>query len=106
MAQGRAGEAIRAHVRLDVVAGPANPGGRDARLFLRTAYSDGMAEAGALSLAVSALVAAAEEDTATGGPDPARGIYPTLVTVTADGYRELDEDTVAEISRSVLEGRS
>jgi proteasome beta subunit len=81
-------------------------GGRDARLFLRTAYSGGMAESDALSLAIAALVAAAEEDTATGGPDPARGIYPTVVVVTADGYRELDEDTVADVSRSVLEERA
>jgi proteasome beta subunit len=81
-------------------------GGRDARLFLRTAYTDGMAESDALSLAVAALVAAAEEDTATGGPDPTRGIYPTLVTVTADGYRELDDEAVAEISLAVLEERT
>jgi proteasome beta subunit len=81
-------------------------GGRDARLFLRTSYEEGMAEAEALSLAVASLVAAAEDDTATGGPDPARGIYPTLVLVTADGYRELDEDAVAEISQAVLEDRA
>jgi proteasome beta subunit len=81
-------------------------GGRDARLYLRTAYQDDLGEPEAVELAVAALVAAAEEDTATGGPDPNRGIYPTVVMVTSAGYRELDEETVAAVSRTVLEAQS
>ena len=78
-------------------------GGRDARLFLRAGYSDGLEEDAALRLAVAALVAAAEDDTATGGPDLARGIYPTVVVVSSEGYRELEEDLVAAAARSILE---
>jgi len=45
---------------------------------------------------VSALFEAADEDSATGGPDPVRGIYPLLATITADGFAYLDEALVAE----------
>lgn len=78
-------------------------GGRDAKLYLRTKYRDDMDEDAALQLAIEALVAAAEEDTATGGPDLKRGIYPNVVVVSSDGYRELDEDLIAQAARRVLE---
>jgi len=78
-------------------------GGRDAKAHLRSAYREGLAEEEALRLAVEALVAAAEEDTATGGPDIYRGIYPNVVVVTASGYRELPEERVAASAREVLE---
>ena len=50
-------------------------------------------------------VSAAEEDAATGGPDPKRGIYPNIVTVTGDGYREITDEEIAPIVVEVLEGR-
>ena len=40
-----------------------------------------------IELAVRALYQAADEDSATGGPDLVRGIYPTVATITADGLR-------------------
>ena len=48
---------------------------------------------------------AADEDTATGGPDPLRGIYPVVATVDAEGYRRLEDAEVAEHFRKVLEHR-
>ncbi len=39
---------------------------------------------------------AADEDSATGGPDPIRGIYPIVAVVDATGYREVPEPDVAE----------
>jgi proteasome beta subunit len=56
-------------------------------------------------VAIEALISAAEEDSATGGPDPKRGIYPNIVTVTADGYREIPDDEIAPIVDELLEGR-
>ncbi|HSM02868.1 MAG TPA: proteasome subunit beta [Acidimicrobiia bacterium] len=78
-------------------------GGRDARLYLRTKFTDGMTQEAALKLAVEALVAVAEDDTATGGPDLKRGIYPNIVTVSSEGYSELPEEQVAETARDVVE---
>ncbi len=77
-------------------------GGRDARLYLRTAYSPDLAESGAIDLAVAALVAAAEEDTATGGPDLVREIYPNVVTVSAAGFREIGDDRIAAAARTAM----
>jgi proteasome beta subunit len=77
-------------------------GGRDARLYLRTAFSPSMAEDAAVELAVAALVAAAEDDTATGGPDLRREIYPNVAVVNTDGYAEIDESTVATAARSAM----
>ena len=81
-------------------------GGRDARLYLRTHYAEHMDGEAAVELAVSALVAAAEEDTATGGPDLRREIYPNVVTVSDVGYRAIDADRVAAAARGAMGGSS
>lgn len=80
-------------------------GGNEARAFLKSAWSEGMAGPEAIRVALEALVAAAEEDSATGGPDPRRGIYPNVVTVTADGFREIPDEELAPIAEAALEGR-
>jgi proteasome beta subunit len=77
-------------------------GGRDARLYLRTVYAPDMDESRAIDLAVAALVAAAEEDTATGGPDLIREIYPNVVTVSAAGITEVADDRVAAAARTAM----
>jgi proteasome beta subunit len=56
-----------------------------------------------LDIAVAALVAAAEEDTATGGPDLKRGIFPSVVIVDADGYRTIDEELIAASARAAMD---
>jgi proteasome beta subunit len=81
-------------------------GGRDAKLYLRGAYTPDLDEGAAVKLAIEALVAAAEDDTATGGPDLRRDIYPTIALVSAAGFAEVDEDVVATASRAVLEESS
>lgn len=78
-------------------------GGRDAKLYMRGAFRPDLDADEAIRIAVEALVAAAEEDTATGGPDLRRGIYPTVMTVSADGLTELPEDDVGAVARAVLE---
>lgn len=49
-----------------------------------------------LDLALAALWQAADEDSATGGPDPIRGIYPVLATITEDGFSRVGEDEIVE----------
>jgi proteasome beta subunit len=80
-------------------------GGAEAKSFLKSRYRVDMEEDEALRVAVEALVAAAEEDAATGGPDVKRGIYPNVVTVTAAGLTEIPDDRLASIAVEVLEGR-
>ena len=38
---------------------------------------------------------AADEDSATGGPDPLRGVYPVVATITAAGLRAVPEEELA-----------
>lgn len=83
--------------------GATGSGGRDAKSYLRGAYRDDLDEGEALELALRALIAASDEDTATGGPDVQRGIYPNVVTVTASGYSEVSDQQVAAISATALE---
>ncbi len=80
-------------------------GGSEARAFIKGVYEDEVDEERALAIAVEALVAAAEEDAATGGPDLRRGIYPNVVVVNADGLTEIDEDRIAEVAGQVIGGR-
>ena len=40
-----------------------------------------------IDLLLKALFTAADEDSATGGPDVMRGIYPVVATITEAGYQ-------------------
>lgn len=60
----------------------------------------------ALKVAVEALYDAADDDSATGGPDLVRGIYPTAVTIEAVGAQEVTEERIAVLAREVIENRS
>jgi proteasome beta subunit len=59
----------------------------------------------AVLCAVQSLYDAADEDSATGGPDLTRRIFPVVVTVTTDGYRRLSDDEVGEFIDTVIAGR-
>jgi proteasome beta subunit len=49
----------------------------------------------AVNLAARALWEAADADSATGGPDALRGIYPVMATIDVDGWHRLDDDDLA-----------
>ena len=49
---------------------------------------------------------AAEDDVATGGPDPTRKIFPNAVAVTVSGAEDVPEDEVAAAVAAVVEERS
>ncbi len=66
-----------------------------ARTVIKMGHRDSNTEDQAIDLMIQALFAAADEDSATGGPDSMRGIYPIVATITADGYRELGESEIA-----------
>jgi proteasome beta subunit len=57
----------------------------------------------AVELAINSLFQAADEDSATGGPDLVRGIYPVIATITSDGFTRLDDSEVAERFRALLD---
>jgi proteasome beta subunit len=80
-------------------------GGLEAKSFLKTVWRTGLTQDEALSIAIESLVAAAEEDSATGGPDIKRGIYPTVIAVTAAGVADFDDDVLAATAARVMDAR-
>lgn len=56
----------------------------------------------AIDVMIRSLFTAADDDSATGGPDSMRGIYPIVATITAEGYAELDEADIAARFERVL----
>jgi proteasome beta subunit len=70
-------------------------GGRDARNTVKLGWRENLPLEEGLELAIRALFDAADEDSATGGPDPIRGIYPIVAVVDATGYREVAEPDIA-----------
>ncbi|MBO0676303.1 proteasome subunit beta [Mycolicibacterium sp. S2-37] len=60
----------------------------------------------ALRVAIEALYDAADDDSATGGPDLVRGIYPTAVILSADGAVEVSEERIAGLAREIIQSRS
>lgn len=69
-----------------------------ARGSLKKRWRPGMTASEAIHVAVEALADAAEDDSATGGPDRDRRIYPVVATVTAEGYRRVPDDDVAAVA--------
>ncbi len=80
-------------------------GGKDARDSLKKRYRKDMTRAQALSVALEALMDAAEEDIGTGGPDLVRGIFPTVKTITRSGYGEVADDEVRSACEALLAER-
>jgi proteasome beta subunit len=76
-----------------------------ARGSLKKLYADGMDERDAITACMQALYDAADDDSATGGPDMSRRIYPIVATVTADGYRRLPDAQAGGYAESVVAGR-
>lgn len=77
-----------------------------AKSSLKKRYRTGLPLAEAAKLAVEALYDAADDDTATGGPDLVRKIYPVVMTATAEGTRRLTDDEVAAIAEAVIGERT
>ena len=76
-----------------------------ARGSLKKLYRAGMSESDAVTAVVQALYDAADDDTATGGPDVARRIFPLVSVITADGYRAWPEEQTAQVADAVIAGR-
>ena len=83
--------------------GTTGSGSRLAKSFMRTVYRDDVTAEEAQEIAVQALVAASQEDTATGGPDLLRGILPNVVRIDSGGVVELGDDEVSPLAERAVE---
>jgi proteasome beta subunit len=76
-----------------------------AKAALKKRFRAGLGVDEVARLAVEALYDAADDDTATGGPDLSRKIYPAVLTVTADGTRRLSDAESAAVAEAVVTAR-
>ena len=76
-----------------------------ARSALKKRYEPGADLATSVRAAVEALYDAADDDSATGGPDLTRRIFPVVVSVTAAGAVRWSDDEVGVVTESVVAGR-
>jgi proteasome beta subunit len=71
-------------------------GSLHAGTVIKVGFRTGLSRDDAINLAARSLWEAADADSATGGPDALRGIYPIVATVTADGWQQVADDELAQ----------
>jgi proteasome beta subunit len=76
-----------------------------ARGALKKLYTANMPAQDAVLCCVQALYDAADDDSATGGPDMARRIYPVAAVVTEDGFRRVPDAEMTAYAEQVVASR-
>jgi proteasome beta subunit len=76
-----------------------------AKSALKKRYRAGLSSDEGVTLAIEALYDAADDDTATGGPDLTRKIYPVVMTATADGSHRLTDEQTGAVAEAVVARR-
>jgi proteasome beta subunit len=76
-----------------------------ARGSLKKLWRPGLSPDAAVRVAIEALYDAADDDSATGGPDMNRRIWPVVGVVDVEGYRRVDDDTLGDVIEQVVADR-
>jgi len=76
-----------------------------ARGSLKKLYREGLTDQECATAMLQALYDAADDDSATGGPDLTRRIFPAVAVIDADGYRRLPDDVVGQVVESIVSDR-
>jgi proteasome beta subunit len=77
-------------------------GSLHAGTVVKIGYRAEMDPSDAVDLAIRALFEAADDDSATGGPDLIRGIFPIIAIIDADGFRRLEDDEIRSRFEALL----
>ncbi len=80
-------------------------GGKDARSSLKKRFRADLGRDEAVTIAIEALFDAADEDVGTGGPDLMRGIFPTVVAISAPGAVEIAEEEIQSLFEQLIANR-
>ncbi len=78
-------------------------GSLHASTVVKLGFREGLTREDVVDLAINALFQAADEDSATGGPDLVRGIFPVIATITAEGFTRVSDDEISTRFRALLE---
>jgi len=70
-------------------------GSLHAGTVIKVGFRSDLTRDDAIALACRSLWEAADADSATGGPDVLRGIYPVVAAIDADGWNRIDDDELA-----------
>ncbi len=81
-------------------------GSRVAAPVIKVGWKRGLSKEEAIELGVGSLYEAADDDSATGGPDPVRGIYPMVALITKDGYNRVPDTEVAERFSALIQHKT
>jgi len=76
-----------------------------ARGALKKLYRDDFSGDDAVVACIQALYDAADDDSATGGPDLTRRIFPVVADITSDGFQRLADEEVGSITQRVVDER-
>ncbi|HET9861064.1 MAG TPA: proteasome subunit beta [Nocardioidaceae bacterium] len=76
-----------------------------ARGSLKKLYRDDLSADECVTATIQALYDAADDDSATGGPDLARRIFPVVGVITSDGYHRMADAEVAAVADRVIDAR-
>ena len=77
-----------------------------ARGSLKKLWRPGMGREDVIRVAVEALYDAADDDSATGGPDLVRKIFPVIMLATAEGTARVSDDEVGQLAEAVIAERT
>jgi proteasome beta subunit len=72
---------------------------------LKKLWRPGLDRDGAIRVLVEALYDAADDDSATGGPDLTRGIYPVVMSASRSGTERVPDEQLEGIARTILDAR-
>jgi proteasome beta subunit len=77
-----------------------------AKSSLKKRFRPGVTTGEAVKLAIEALYDAADDDTATGGPDLLRGIFPVIMTATVEGTRRVSDEETRAVAEQIIAERA
>lgn len=80
-------------------------GSLHATTVIKMGFEDQLTRNDAITLAANAIFEASDEDSATGGPDLIRDVYPTVATIDVHGYGEVEHSLVVDTFMEIIETR-
>ena len=76
-----------------------------ATTVIKMGFTEQLDESEAINLAANAIFEAADEDSATGGPDLIRDVYPIIAKITSDGYEAISNADISAVFGSIIDNR-